>query len=547
MNKDRYNIILNIKNGSSNRLRESYFFKNYIDVYNDIMEYTKKIEVPFKQRIWHWVNCKPYYILCKCGNRVSFNMNWEDGYKEYCSNKCSSNSTDVREKTKKTNFDKYGTEFYSKTSEYSDKVKKTSIERYGVDNYSKTNEYKEKNKKTNLNKYGFEFPNKSDYIKKKSIETNLNKYGFEYYFQTDEFKKKFKEKMIDKYGADSYFKSEKNRQNFNISNNENYIKYNNDSTHIFMCDCGKDHFFNISTDNYYGRLFNNNKLCTECNPISDLSSLKEKILYEFVKDNYNGDIIKSYRNIYEIDIYLPELKIGIEFNGIYWHSDKFKDKYYHLNKINYFKNKGIHIIYIWEDDWIYKNNIIKSQILNLLGKSDRIWARECIIKEVNDYNIVKDFLNNNHIQGYVTSSLKIGLYYKDELISLMTFDKFEGRIKMNDNEWNLNRFCTIQNKVVVGGASKILKYFINKYNPLRIISYADSSWSDGNLYYKLGFSKINELKPDYKYILNNKRIHKSRFKKSITKIKESEYVIQNNLLKIWDSGKLKFELILKKD
>ena len=110
---------------------------------------------------------------------------------------------------------------------------------------------------------------------------------------------------------------------------------------------------------------------------------------------------------------------------------------------------------------------------------------------------------------------------------------------MNDDEWNLSRFCNKINTNVIGGASKLLNYFIKNYNPTRIISYADKDWSIGNLYEKLGFSLVKEINPDYKYIINGRRVHKSRFRKSYTGVSESKI----KMLKIYDCGKLKYELL----
>ena len=151
-----------------------------------------------------------------------------------------------------------------------------------------------------------------------------------------------------------------------------------------------------------------------------------------------------------------------------------------------------------------------------MGKTEsKIFARKCQVVEMKSVN---GFLESNHIQGKVRSIVKLGLYHNSELVSVMTFDKFEGRKKMSESEWNLNRFCSKLNTNVIGGASKLLKYFINKYNPKRIISYSDKDWSNGDLYISLGFNKISESKPDYKYIVGGKRIHKSNFKKSMTGI-----------------------------
>jgi hypothetical protein len=134
----------------------------------------------------------------------------------------------------------------------------------------------------------------------------------------------------------------------------------------------------------------------------------------------------------------------------------------------------------------------------------------------------------------------LGLYYNGELVSLMTFDHFEGRKKMVDNEWNINRFCNKLDTIVVGGSSKLLNFFIKTYSPKRIISYADKDWSIGNLYETLGFKMVSETKPDYKYILDGRRIHKSRYRKSFTGISESDL----NIFKVFDCGKIKFEKII---
>ena len=238
---------------------------------------------------------------------------------------------------------------------------------------------------------------------------------------------------------------------------------------------------------------------------------------------------------------MPDLNLGFEFNGLYWHSDKYKENNYHLNKTKYFKEKGIRIIHIFEDDWYLKQDIICSQIKNLLGLTEtKIFARKCHVKEIKS----SEFLDKNHIQGNVKSNIKLGLFYNDELVSLMTFDNFEGRKKMEEGGWNLSRFCNKINCNVIGGASKLLNYFIKTYKPLRIISYADRIWSEGNLYYQLGFKLVNETKPDYKYIIDGVKKHKSGFKKSKlnTLLTESQEMKNKGINKIYDCGKLKFEI-----
>jgi hypothetical protein len=549
-------------------------------------------DIPIHSRVE--VNCKCDY----CGNIKKtpyflYYKNISHNNKYSCSNKCGAlkrleiyGNTFNYDKISETNLKIYGVKSYIQTKEFLIKSKKTNLEKYGTENVMQSNEIKEKIKQTNLEKYGVENPFESNEIKGKIKQTNLEKYGVDHYSKTNEFKlffsnylkenkdfiqnqiektnlerygvksymltQEFKLKSLitnlEKYGSKSSSQSELFRDKYILCNDENYVKYTSNYKSIFKCDLGNTHLFEIKSDNYFSRKKYNIALCTVCNPIGDKKSIKEKELFDFIKSIYNGEITQSYREGLEIDIYLPELKLGFEFNGLYWHSEEYKDRNYHLNKTNYFKNKGIRIIHIWEDDWNYKNDIIKSQIKNLLGISNKkIFARKCYIRELKN---VTDFLNTNHIQGIDRSNIKIGLFYGDELVSMMTFNKLEGRKKMKDGEWNLSRFCNKLNTNVIGGASKLLKYFIKTYNSARIISYADKDWSIGNLYHTLGFEKIDETKPDYKYIIGGIRLHKSRFRKDNLGLDNKFIVTESDAMKdikrIYDTGKIKFELFLKR-
>ncbi len=479
-------------------------------------------------------------------------------------------STEIREVYKKIIFEKYGVEHPMLIQETKEKIKETFLEKYSVEHPMLIQATKDKIKETCLEKYGVEHPFQSNIIKEKIKKSNLEKYGSELYMNSNDFKEKstkiflekydvinpfqsniikekIKEKNLEKYSKEYFSQSEDNHINTMIGKHSNYIKYLNDSISLFYCN--KEHQFEISSDNYHSRTKNNIPLCTVCNPIGDSKSIKEKELFLLIKENYQDEVISSYRDGLEIDIFLPELKIGFEFNGLYWHSNKFKDKNYHLDKTNHFKDKDIRIIHIWEDDYDSKIEIIKSQILNFLKKNKKkIFARKCYIKEIKDAKIARQFLDSNHIQGFVNSSIKIGLYYEDLLVSIMTFDSFEGRKKMEEGGYNLSRFCNLLNTNVVGGASKLLSYFVKNYSPTRIVSYADKDWSIGNLYYTLGFENVGDNGPDYKYIVNSKRVHKSRYKKSKlnTNLTESKQMEKDGFLKIYDCGKIKFETKLIK-
>ena len=439
-------------------------------------------------------------------------------------------------KTKKNNLEKWGVENPFQVEEIKEKIRKTNLEKWGVENPSQNSEINKKIKEkiSRLNK---------EEINNKRIKTVSTKYGVDNIAKLKEVKNKKIKSYQQTYGSNHNKKSENFRkENFKIAKDPNYLRYKSDGISVFNC-LEKGHEFDIDIDNYLKRLKYKTILCTKCNPIDKHQSGKEIKLHNLIKSLYSGEIVQNFKiNKQEIDIYLPEFSLGFELNGIYWHSDKFKGKNFHREKSEFFSKRDIKVIHIWEDDFDNKQDIIKSQIINSIGLSNKIWARNCQVREVTDINLVKLFLNDNHLQGYVNSNLKLGLYYDDKLVSLMTFDHFEGRKMMSNNEWNLNRFCNKLNNSVVGGASKLLKYFINNYDVKRIISYADRDWSNGNLYEKLGFSKINESNPDYKYLVNDMRVHKSNFKKSVTGLSESNLDIP----KVWDCGKIKYELKIRR-
>ena len=470
-------------------------------------------------------------------------------FKSFYENISDEKIAEINKKRENTIIEKWGKSNISQVDHIKEKVKNTYSKNWGGFTLE-SDELKERVKKTNLEKWGDEIPSKTDLIKEKIKRTNLEKWGFENPTQNDDIKNKIKDATLSKYNVVNIMYSEEFRKKFNISNELDYVKYIGNRQYEFFCEyCNKN--YDIDYDNYYKRKLRNVSCCTNCYPISENSSIKELDLRNYILSIYSGELIPNRRDGLELNIYLPDLNLGIEFNGLYWHSEEKLDKNYHLNKLNYFKEKNISVINIWEDDWDFRRDIVKSQIKNKLKISDnKIYARNCELKTITDPKIVRDFLNDSHIQGYIRSIIKIGLYYNDELVSLMTFDNSEGRKKMGIGEWNLSRFCSKLNHNVIGGASKLLKYFIKIYNPIRIISFADLDWSVGSLYFNLGFNLVNTLKPDFKYLVDKQRVNKQRFTKSkliklgydnnLTADKITESM---NLNKIWNCGQLKFEMI----
>jgi hypothetical protein len=468
MIESRKKIIDDILNGSPSRFRESYFIKNYPDILSDILDFCLLIkDISFNQKIWHWVSDFPDYYLCKCGKKTTFNKNWLDGYRKSCSPKCAQSHDDVKEKRKIT-----------------------TIKKYGVDNIAKLSDIKDKTESTNIKKYGSKSSFQNIDVRKKWQDSINKKYGVDHYFKTDEFKVKAKKFYLEKYGVDHQLK---------IEDVKDRIKK------TCMVRYGVETYLNTKHSRESIKSYNR--------------SMMEIEIFEWIKE-ISPDANHSDRKIIApllIDIYIPSVNLAIEFNGLWWHSEFHKDKKYHLNKTNMCKDLGIDLIHIWEDDWVNRKDVLKSIILNRIGfVNNRIGSRKCIISNVNNKD-TSDFLNKNHIQGYTRFSDSIGLYYNNELVSLMCFG---WRGTNGKREYELIRFCNKINYSVMGSASKLFNHFINNNPDIEsIISYADISVFSGSVYEKIGFKFSRRSDVNYWWVIDGVRKHRFTYnKKKLVKL-----------------------------
>jgi hypothetical protein len=419
-----------------------------------------------------------------------------------------------QEQTERIFLEKYGCKTPLSNSDIKEKIKNTLIERYGVEHPLKSNDILKKTKETNLLNWGFDNPSKSKIVLEKIKETNFKKWGVDFYYKSDDFKEKRDKKILEKYGSIDYFKSKHRIENVISNKIENYphldiIGYKNRFFDILCNSCGNN--FKIRTDLLYKRNKEGHRICTKCNKINNnFRSNAEIEICNFLEE-HNIKVTTSRRDIIrgELDIYLPDHKIAIEYNGLYWHSDIFKDDKYHLSKYNDCKEIGIKLIQIWEDQWKNNKNKVKSFLLSKLKiYKNKIWARDCKIGYVN-YKEKDLFLDQNHLQKSARSSINIGLYYKKELVSIMTF----GKRRLNSKEsFELIRYCCKRDLIIVGGASKLFKYFTKNNNFDSIISYSDNTVSDGDIYKLLNFENINESK-NYYWTDNKNRYHRFTFNK----------------------------------
>ena len=534
------NIIVNGKI-VTNRCSIRWFEKNnYLKQYNDIIDKTSFLNNPIMiQRIWHIYNNDFNIHKCEnpsCNNTTKF-YTFERGYLKNCCCVCAQLNPETRDKMKSTNIKKYGTEYGFQNEDIKNKSKKTCLEKYGVDNVSKSKELSDKKKKTCMKNYGVEWI-LSD---KKRIQDSLfKKYGV----RNSRHIKGVSEKITNTKRGDFYdylFTSDRLKDKvFPLFTKEEYIKGGYYSNYKFKCLKCNNEFLDCLEDGDIPR-------CTVC---YKFTSTFEKEVLSFIKEIYTKDFIiendKKVLNGKELDIYIPSKNLAIECDGLFWHGEigGHKDKKYHINKTNGCKKQNIRLIHIFEDEWMYKSEIIKSMLLYRMKKlNNRIYAREGSIKEITNSE-TKDFLNNNHIQGKVVAKINIGLFYKDELISILTFGKSRYNKKY---DYEMLRFCNKRGYVVNGAFSKLFKYFIAKYHPKNVITYADMRYSVGNLYESNGFKFLHYSDPNYYYFKNGEyerfsrvkfQKHKLEKKLAVFNNKRTEYenMQENGWDRIWDCG-----------
>lgn len=326
---------------------------------------------------------------------------------------------------------------------------------------------------------------------------------------------------------------------------------------------------NITTEEYKNK-FGENSLISKKTKDTFVSNLlkcetnfyyrskSEKEIEEYVK-SLGVDVKvcdKKQLNGVELDLYFPDYNIAIEYNGLYWHSEnRGKHKNYHIDKTLKCLEKNIQLIHIFSDEWLIKKNIVKNRITNLLKKNDtKIYARNCEITTISS-DEKSNFLKTNHLQGNDKSTIYFGLKHNDIIVAVMSFGslrKILGNKNKTIDEYELYRYCSVN---VVGGFTKLLKHFIKEYSPKKIITYSNRNWSPSDefcFYSKTGFNYIGETKPNYSYTKKyDVREHRFNYRKDrLVKLgydknkTESQIMSELGYDKIWDTGNLKYEILL---
>lgn len=497
---------------------------------------------------------------------------------------------------KSTMLEKYGVEHSMQSQVLRDKAIATNIQKYGVENPLQSDVIADKAKLTSLSRYGTEYPIQNEDIKSKVRATVLDRYGVANTFQSEEIKSKIRKSLLQLYGVDNPMKLAKFQEAAKQTNIARYgtpwynsslkslerkltdptkldkfVEFKSDVYRFItanyiepptLTQVAKDTGVDIATVSIYVTNSNNQSLINYSLPYMEADVI------EFLKSNipdiqivqHNRTIIKPY----ELDIYLPEYKIGIECNPTCTHNSSVADPWggepksykYHQIKSLMAADKDIFLFHIFGYEWAHRTDVVKSMLLNLLGRSQSIYARCCKVVELSDADCGK-FLDAYHRQGSIHASIRLGLEAEDfGVVAVMTFNKLRSTIGQTSETaciLELSRFCSKTGVHVVGGASKLFKYFLKHYSCDKVVSFSDVAHTRGNLYTTLGFRIINLSSPGYVWVnysddtyLSRVACQKSNLSKLFTDLPDTDYTERDVMeshgyVQVFDSGVIRWE------
>ncbi len=430
------NLFNSKKNLNSTKLKKTWFYNNnFKETYHLIMNQTSFLNsiCSFSERLYCIYNNLSNYKKChylKCNNSVSF-ITFKNGYKKYCSIKCSSNCKETR-----------------------NKCEQTCLKKYGVKNIYQSEEIKNKIKQTNKNKYGKEFYFQTEEFKNKFKSTMIKNYNVIHPMFSDKIKSKMQKKCLEKYGVDSFTKQLDlfyDKETIEILQNKKTLEYLHHNKRKKLIEIAQDLNIHKSTIAKYFKK-HNIKVINHAN-----YSMAEKEIINIID---NPNMLTNTREIitpYEIDIYIPDYKLAIEFDGLYWHANK--DKNYHLMKSQLCDKKKINLFHIFENEWIdpIKKEIWKSLIHKKINQNILTINNNLICRKVSAIQ-AKGFMNNNHLKGYVKNCINLGIFYGKQLFSMML-------IKRNkSNDYKILRYCDKNNTKINGSFNLMIDFFIKNNN-----------------------------------------------------------------------------------
>ena len=289
--------------------------------------------------------------------------------------------------------------------------------------------------------------------------------------KTEEEQQKRKQKTLERFGVEEYGLSEEYRVKMEASVETRRQKQNERLRHSFLDGCAR---------------------------YEDTSTDAQQQLVDFVRSVYDGRIEENTKAVIppqELDVYLPDLNLALEYNGLWFHSSLFLSDNYHRDKTEECQRQGIRLIHVFEDDWIYRRAIMEDILRTAIDprRRQRAYARRCLIETLN-LQQTNDFLERNHLQGGVlTQTVAYGLMFDGVLVALASFVRYR-------DSYVLQRYSVRLGLTVLGAFSRLLCHFIKQHAPRKIVTYCDRSIFTGDIYRRCGFRPVYVSRPQFTFL-----------------------------------------------
>lgn len=433
---------------------------------------------------------------------------------------------EVKAKIIRTNLQKYGCQYGLQNQSVKEKRKITNLQKYGVQNVFQNDKIKEKSRSTMLSKYGVQYNMQSEQLRNKVKKTNLQKYGSQHQMKSDEFKNKFKNIILQKYGVQNVFQNDEIKEKIKQTNLQRYgVERTLQSKHFskkvtrFNLDVGYENLLNncngivqplFTKQQYQGGqnkivykwkclkcnnifqqdIHSNDHLgyssyiprCLICYPILANISKPQKQIVQFVKNIYNGQIVENNRTIikpYQLDIYIPQKNIAIQFDGLLWHSEKFSERFNLKNKTQLCKSKGITLIHVFQDQWINNKKHIQMIISNLL--IDNV---EKFNIEIKSNEEIKTFLDNFVLDAKHNNSINVIAKKDNNIIGLISLQLIK------QNYYKITNICA--NYYMF---NQLLNYIQNNYTVDKIVCQIDNRFLNESIFKQNKFNVVFQQTP----------------------------------------------------
>ena len=472
-----------------------------------------------------WRCCYPDPGCASCRQRPCQFYNWKRGYSRFCSRACAGACAELQSsnlvKRSRTMQSRWGAATTLQSPALRERMHATMVEKYGAASAQQVPEIQEQTRRTVSARYGATSPAKNSQVAARISDSS----------RARTWKRRLQ----------------------SLSPQLEYVDaraFDGDAEREWRC---------RACDLRFTHCWNSTQrapICRACNPMLKGTSAAEQQLCDWVASHTTATVKRNHRfyfdgGYYELDVYIPELNFGIEFNGLYWHSELAgRDRMYHAKKKKFFDSLSIRTLFIFEHEWVQRRAICESMILHKMGLStQRVSARRCrVVSPSRDQ--VREFLDANHIAGWADYTLVTALAAEGALVAVATFRP--DRFGSDKTVLELVRFCTRRGHSVPGALARCVSQ-AQRIKPQRIKTFCDLRWGTGAGYLKSGFVCDKITLPCCWYFDRHGAVyHRSRFQKrrllelhglSSSPLTEWQLAQELHLNRFWDCG----NLILYKD